>query len=102
MIGYGIEYGYSVMERLRLTALQGDAMTQLPLIVTPGFEAWKIKEAKAGSGVPAAWGDWKERAVNWEALTALSLIEAGADVIVVRHPESVKRIHNAIDELMEK
>ena len=102
VIGYGIEYGFSVMERLRLAALQGDAMTQLPLIVTPGFEAWKIKEAKVGSGVPAAWGDWKERAVNWESLTALSLIEAGADVIVVRHPESIKRIQHAIDELMEK
>jgi len=102
VIGYGIEYGFSVMERLRLAALQGDAMTQLPLIVTPGFEAWKIKEAKVGSGVPAAWGDWKERAVNWESLTALSLIEAGADVIVVRHPESIKRVKNAIDELMEK
>jgi acetyl-CoA decarbonylase/synthase, CODH/ACS complex subunit delta len=102
VIGYGIEYGFSVMERLRLAALQGDAMTQLPLIVTPGFEAWKIKEAKVGSGVPAAWGDWKDRAVNWESLTALSLIEAGADVIVVRHPESIKRVKNAIAELMEK
>ena len=38
-LGYGIEHGYSVMERLRLAALQGDAMTQLPMLVTPGFEA---------------------------------------------------------------
>ena len=45
-LGYGIEYGYSVMERLRLAALQGDAMTQLPMMVTPGFEAWKAKEVK--------------------------------------------------------
>jgi acetyl-CoA decarbonylase/synthase complex subunit delta len=100
VIGYGIEYGFSVMERLRLAALQGDAMTQLPLIVTPGFEAWKTKEAKVGAGVPAAWGDWKERAINWETLTALSLIEAGADIVVVRHPESVHRIKSAVEELM--
>ena len=26
-LGYGIEYGFSVMERLRLAALRGDAMT---------------------------------------------------------------------------
>ena len=45
-LGYGIEYGYSAMERLRLAALQGDNMTQLPMIVTPGFEAWKTKEAE--------------------------------------------------------
>src|SRR3990172_2381442 len=31
-LGYGIEYGYSVMEGLRLGALQGDGMTQLPII----------------------------------------------------------------------
>ena len=99
-LGYGIEYGYSVMERLRLAALQGDAMTQSPMIVTPGFEAWKTKEAKVGDGVPEAWGDWKARAINWETITATALVESGADVIVLRHPESVKRVQAAIAELM--
>jgi acetyl-CoA decarbonylase/synthase, CODH/ACS complex subunit delta len=99
-LGYGIEYGYSVMERLRLAALQGDVMTQLPMIVTPGFEAWKTKEAKVGEGVPEAWGDWKARSINWETLTAIALIESGADIVVLRHPESVKRVKDAIEELM--
>ncbi len=99
-LGYGIEYGYSVMERLQLAALQGDAMTQLPMIVTPGFEAWKTKEAKVGEGVPEAWGDWNTRSINWETLTAMSLVESGADIVVLRHPESMKRIKEAIEELM--
>jgi len=99
-LGYGIEYGYSVMERLRLAALQGDVMTQLPMIVTPGFEAWKTKEAKVGEGVPEAWGDWKNRAINWETLTAMSLVESGADIVVLRHPESVRRVKDAINELV--
>jgi len=99
-LGYGIEYGYSVMERLRLAALQGDAMTQLPMIVTPGFEAWKTKESKVGEGVPEAWGDWKARAINWETLTAIALVESGADIVVLRHPESVRRVHEAIGELI--
>jgi len=99
-LGYGIEYGYSVMERLRLAALQGDAMTQLPLLVNPGFEAWKTKESKVGEGVPDAWGDWAERGVHWETVTAVSLIEAGADVVVLRHPDSLKRVKESIDELM--
>jgi acetyl-CoA decarbonylase/synthase complex subunit delta len=99
-LGYGIEYGYSVMERLRLAALQGDAMTQQPMIVTPGFEAWKAKESKVGEGVPAAWGNWRERAVHWETLTAIALVESGADILVLRHPESVKRIKAAISELV--
>ncbi len=99
-LGYGIEYGYSVMERLRLAALQGDAMTQLPMIVTPGFEAWKTKESKVGEGVPAAWGNWLNRALNWETLTAVTLLESGADIVVLRHPESVRRVKLAIEELM--
>ncbi len=99
-LGYGIEYGYSVMERLRLAALQGDAMTQLPMIVTPGAEAWKAKEAKVGQDVPASWGDWRERAITWETLTAVALIESGADIVMLRHPESLKRVRVAIDDLM--
>jgi acetyl-CoA decarbonylase/synthase complex subunit delta len=99
-LGYGIEYGYSVMERLRMAALQGDTMTQFPMLVTPGFEAWKAKESKVGEGVPESWGDWVERAINWETLTAVALLESGADIIVLRHPESVKRVRAAIDELM--
>jgi len=99
-LGYGIEYGYSVMERLRLAALQGDSMTQLPMIVTPGFEAWKAKESKVGEGVPESWGDWNARAVHWETLTAVALVESGADVIVLGHPESVKRVKSAIEELV--
>jgi acetyl-CoA synthase len=99
-VGYGMEYGYSVMERLRLAALQGDSMTQLPMMVTVGFEAWRQKESKVGAGVPEAWGDWKERALNWEALTAAALVESGADIVVLRHPESVRRIHAMIEGLM--
>jgi acetyl-CoA decarbonylase/synthase complex subunit delta len=99
-LGYGIEYGYSVMERLRLAALQGDAMTQLPMMVNPGVETWKTKESKVGEGIPDEWGEWTERGVNWETLTAVSLIEAGADVVILRHPESLTRVQAAISELM--
>jgi len=99
-LGYGIEYGYSAMERLRLAALQGDSMTQLPMLVTPGYEAWKTKESKVGVDVPDEWGKWMERAINWETLTAITLLESGADILVLRHPESVRRVKEAINELM--
>jgi acetyl-CoA decarbonylase/synthase complex subunit delta len=98
-LGYGIEYGYSVMERLRLAALQGDGMTQQPMLVTPGEEAWRAKEARAAEGVPASWGDLASRAVNWETMTAGALIESGADVVVLRHPETVRRIKQMIGAL---
>ncbi len=101
-LGYGVEYGYSAMERLRLAALQGDAMTQQPMLVTPGEEAWRMKEAKVGEDVPAQWGDWEERAITWETLTATTLVHSGADIVVLRHPESVRRIKDLIDKLWTK
>ncbi|MCA9926773.1 MAG: acetyl-CoA decarbonylase/synthase complex subunit delta, partial [Anaerolineales bacterium] len=82
-LGYGFEYGYSVMERLRLAALQGDGMTQLPMMVTPGEECWKTKESKVGDGLPTAWGDWRERAITWETVTAVMLIESGANIVTL-------------------
>jgi acetyl-CoA decarbonylase/synthase complex subunit delta len=101
-LGYGMEYGYSVMERLRLAALQGDGMTQQPMLVTPGEEAWRAKEARTDEGIPEAWGDWAERAVNWETLTASTLVESGADILVMRHPEAVNRVRAMIDALMSE
>ncbi len=99
-LGYGIEYGYSVMERLRLAALQGDGMTQQPMLVTPGEEAWRVKEAKVGTDVPAMWGDWAERAVYWETVTASALVESGANLLVMRHPTAFNRVKEMIGKLM--
>jgi acetyl-CoA decarbonylase/synthase complex subunit delta len=101
-LGYGVEYGYSAMERLRLAALQGDSMTQQPMLVTPGEEAWRVKEAKVGEDVPENWGDWEERGISWETLTATTLIHSGADIVVLRHPESVHRIKDLISKLWKK
>lgn len=100
-LGYGIEYGFSVMERLRLAALRGDAMTQSPMIVAVGQETWKTKESKVGDDVPASWGEWEERSITWETVTAVTLIEAGADIVVLRHPESLKRVRAAIENLVQ-
>jgi len=99
-LGYGLEYTYSVMERLRIAALMGDGMTQQPMIVTVGEESWRQKESKVPEGVPAAWGDFTRRGIVWEATTATTLLESGADIVVLRHPQSIKLVQGAIDKLM--
>lgn len=101
-LGYGIEYAYSVMERLRLAALQGDGMTQQPMLVTPGVEAWRIKESRTNDDIPEAWGDWERRSINWELITAGTLLQAGADILVLRHPKTVSVIKGMIDKLMRR
>ena len=56
-LGYGLEYTYSVMERIRLAALGGDVMLNSPMICLAGEEAWKAKEAKVPGSQEPLWGD---------------------------------------------
>ena len=100
-MGYGIEYTYSVMERIRLTGLHGDKMLAGPMIVSPGQECAKIKEVKADEADFPAWGDLGNRAVMWELSTALSLLYAGADILILYFPEAVKATKQAIVELSD-
>ncbi|MCL7452044.1 MAG: acetyl-CoA decarbonylase/synthase complex subunit delta [Anaerolineae bacterium] len=99
-LGYGIEYSYSVMERLRVAALTGDGMTQQPMVCFVGEESWRQKESRTAEGVPAEWGDIEKRGITWEIATATALLESGADIVVLRHPETVDVVHETISKLM--
>ncbi|MCK5129147.1 MAG: acetyl-CoA decarbonylase/synthase complex subunit delta [Clostridiales bacterium] len=101
-IGYGIEYSYSVMERIRLTALNGDKMLCAPMIVSPGMECIKIKEYKASEEDFPTWGELEKRAITWELTTAVSLLQAGADILIMYHPEAVKATQKTINDLLDK
>jgi acetyl-CoA synthase len=101
-VGYGIEYTYSVMERIRLSGLGGDRMLCGPMIVSPGFECAKVKECKAPEEAFPMWGDLKKRYVLWELATAQSLLYAGADILVLYHPDTVREIKKSIAALMDR
>lgn len=99
-LGYGLEYTYSVMERDRMAALtQEDVKLQYPIICNVGFEAWKMKEAKIKEDEEPTLGNAKERAIMIECITAMSLLLAGADVLIMRHPESIELIRKMITDL---
>lgn len=98
-LGYGLEYAYSVIERDRLAALQqNDAMMQMPIIANMGKEVWKTKEAKIGQEEAPEWGDPTKRGILWETITAVSLLVAGADILIMRHPESVRLVKQTLSE----
>ncbi|MCP4752793.1 MAG: acetyl-CoA decarbonylase/synthase complex subunit delta [Proteobacteria bacterium] len=99
--GYGLEYTYSVMERIRLTGLGGDKMLAGPLIVTPGQECAKIKEFKAEEADFPTWGDLGKRAALWELSTAVNLLYAGADILIMYHPEAAMATKRTIFQLMD-
>ncbi len=101
-LGYGLEYTYSVMERLKLAALyQDDSMTQMPLLANIGSQAWKTKEAKMGEDEYPEWGDPEKRGIMWETVTATALLLAGADVLVLRHPETIRLMKQLIADLSQ-
>jgi acetyl-CoA decarbonylase/synthase complex subunit delta len=95
-LGYGIEYAYSIQERGRLAVLSGDKMMAPPVICQIGEEAWRGKEAKATTEEAPQWGDATERGPLWEAMTAVTLLQAGSDVLVMRHPKAVALVKTMI------
>lgn len=98
-LGYGLEYCFSVNERIKLAALmQNDNMLQMPTISNLGKEVWKAKEAKITQEEAPQWGDQKKRGILWETLTAIAVMLAGADVLIMRHPESVRLIKQTISD----
>lgn len=99
-LGYGLEYAYSIMERARLATLAGDRMMSSPFICFVGQESWRAKEAKAPEREFPGWGQQDERGVIWETLTACALIQAGADLLVMRHPTAAARVDGYIESLM--
>jgi acetyl-CoA decarbonylase/synthase complex subunit delta len=97
-LGYGLEYSYSVMERIRMAALgQGDDKLQLPLINNLGNEVWKSKEAKQPASEAPTLGDPERRAILMEAVGAVTYLMAGSNILIMRHPEAIRMVKSYID-----
>jgi acetyl-CoA decarbonylase/synthase complex subunit delta len=86
-LGYGIEYSFSLIERVKqIGVMTKDSMTMMPIIANLGDECWKTKQAKEN----------KTQGLLWEGITAISLYLAGANILVLRHPETLKSIKETI------
>jgi acetyl-CoA decarbonylase/synthase complex subunit delta len=99
-LGYGFEYVYTIFERVRMAGLKGDKQMALPQIANVGWEVWKVKEAMADEDLLPGWGKLSERGPRWEAATAAGYLQAGADLITLAHPESIKITRETIEEMM--
>lgn len=96
-LGTGLEYSYSVNERINLAALTGDSMLQIPMVCDI-TAAWKTREATDENEL---LGDPGERAVWWEAATGLAALISGASMLVVRSPLAARILNDALDDLTE-
>jgi len=98
-LGYGLEYAYSIQERERVAALDGDHMMAMPVICDVGRESWRAKEAKGSDDDFPEWGAQAKRGPMWEAVTATALLHSGADILRMRHPDAVAAVKQFIGEI---
>lgn len=98
-IGYGLEYTYSVMERIRTGAFTGDGMLAFPMLVNPGYEVQRTKESKAPRSAFPLWGPEEERGALLEIATAMSLLNAGADLLILYHPTAARTVAQKIAQM---
>lgn len=95
-LGYGFDYVYTILERARSTGLKGDRVMAVPQICDVGGETWRIKEAIADEDILPGWGKLEKRGPLWEAVCGGVYLQAGADILVMAHPEAIKNIQETI------
>lgn len=87
-LGYGLEYGYSIMEKIKLEGLKGDKYLNMPILSMACAESLKTKEAKSES-FDKSWGDLSDRAKFFELTSASAVMACGANVIVMNYPPNI-------------
>jgi len=86
-LGYGMDYSFSIMERIKqIGVVHDDEMMKMPIMANIAKEVWRQKDVKEDS----------TQGILWEAITALSLVSAGANIVVMRHPQSLKLVKELI------
>lgn len=96
-LGYGFDYVYTIMERARMAGLQGDKLMAQPQLCDVGEEVWRTKEATAGEEILEGWGKVEKRGPMWEAVCAQGYLQAGADILIMAHPEAISTIYQSLE-----
>lgn len=88
-LGYGMEYTFSIIEEIKQFGLKDrDKMMLMPIFSDVGMDSWRTKEAKQNQTI----------GILWEAITAMTFLLGGANLIALRHPDALKLITEMISE----
>ncbi|MFH1707353.1 MAG: acetyl-CoA decarbonylase/synthase complex subunit delta [Planctomycetota bacterium] len=99
-LGYGLDYVYTILERARITGLKGDKLMATPQICDIGGETWRVKEAVTDDDILPGWGTLAKRGPLWEAACTAAYLQAGADILVLAHPEAIALTRTTIGRLL--
>lgn len=87
-LGYGFEYGYSIIEKIKIEGVN-DRYLNMPIISFACEEALKTKEAKSDN-FPPSYGTLEKRRLMFETAAASAIRAAGANLIVINNPQTLK------------
>lgn len=85
-LGYGFEYGYSIIEKIKLSK---DKFLKLPIISFASNESLNVKETKFDN-LSISWGQLPKRSKMFELASVSAVKASGADLIVMYHPDNIK------------
>ena len=100
-LGYGLDYAFTNMERIRLSGLKGDKDLAFP-ISSGTTNAWGAREAWMKDSPiedDTSWGPREYRGPLWELVTGLTLSLAGVDLFMMMHPGAVNALKEMIGNL---
>lgn len=86
-LGYGYEYGYSILEKICIEA-DNDEYLNLPVISEAAIESLKTKEARMNTQGENR-GSLDERAKMIELAATSGILAAGANIIVLTYPDNI-------------
>lgn len=86
-LGYGYEYGYSILEKICLES-ENDEYLNLPIISEAALESLKTKEARMNTAGENR-GGLGERAKMIELAAASGILAAGANILVLTNSENI-------------
>ena len=90
-LGYGMEYSFSIYQRMRVAGLLGE--TDLAYPISGGTtNAWGAREAWMSEKQAPEWGLRQYRGPIWEIINALSLSLVGLDLAMMFHPIAAKHV----------
>ena len=86
-LGYGFEYGFSIMEKI-IQESKKDSYLDFPIFSDASTEALKTKEATSDD-YSESYGNLEERKQIIELAACSGVIAAGANIIMVNHPNNI-------------
>lgn len=86
-LGYGYEYGYSILEKICIEA-EHDEYLNLPVISEAAIESLKTKEARMDT-LGENRGSLDERTRMIELAATSGILAAGANIIVLTNPDNI-------------